>query len=95
MIQPLQRSILSRKAARARSRASEEKLADGARLYDLGRAVLINSISGQHPEWSGQQVIEELRRRRKATRLVHEQKIYVSVSAEALAPCNQASPLNE
>ncbi|WP_068259400.1 hypothetical protein [Rubripirellula obstinata] len=85
MIQPLQKSILTRKAARARGRAASEKLADGARLYDLSRAVLIHSIIGQHPDWSEMQVREELKRRRNATRQVHEKEIYVNVSTDEFA----------
>jgi hypothetical protein len=49
--------------AHARRMTGEQKLRDGAELFDYACSITLAGIKHQHPDWTHEQAWEELRRR--------------------------------
>ena len=72
----LKRSIHQSKAKRAQTELSENKIVEGARLWDMARKWTLGAIASENPGWSEQQVREEFRRRIALGRTREERDIY-------------------
>jgi len=75
-IEALKKSIQRSKVERAKAMPPENKLLEGARLFDMVRARMLDGIRNQFPAWTEEQVREEFRRRLDLQRRREERGIY-------------------
>jgi hypothetical protein len=61
--QPLADALYRERVLRARRTPPEQRMLDGARLFDLGCTVTLAGIRTQHPDWTEHEIARELRRR--------------------------------
>lgn len=80
----LQQSIDQRKVQRAEELSLGEKLRLGADLYDDGIRWLKHIIKAEHPDWSDEQIVHEIDRRRLIKRRIEEAGRYRVATEEDL-----------
>jgi hypothetical protein len=56
-------ALFRERVLRARATPPEEKMLDSARLFDMACEITKSGIRQQHPDWTEEQVLDELRRR--------------------------------
>lgn len=78
-IRDLQDAIFRSKVARARRTPMSEKLADGPRLFDESLQIMRGAIRTEHPEYSPEQVEQEVRRRVRIARRIDDAGTYRDV----------------
>ena len=76
-IKALQDSIFLSKVARARKEPMDVKIFDGPRLFDQSCILIRSGIRAEHPNFTEQQVEQELRRYLKIQRVMQERGLYV------------------
>ena len=72
-------SIFIGKVLRARRTPMDEKILDGPRLFDLNCAMARSGIRSQFPDYSDEQVEQELRRRLAIARRIDDAGIYSNI----------------
>ena len=69
-------SIFIDKALRARQRSISEKILDGPELFENCCVLMRSGIRFQFPDYTDEQVEQEMRRRLSIQRRIHEAGIY-------------------
>lgn len=77
--QQLMDSIFIGKALRARRRSIGDKILDGPRLFDVCCQLTRSGIRSRFPDYTDEQVEQELRRQLAINRRIHEKGIYHDV----------------
>jgi len=72
----LQASIFLSKVARAQQASESEKLAEGPLLFDQNMAVMRGAIKSQFPDWSNDQVDQEIDRRLRMAKRISDAGFY-------------------
>ncbi len=72
----LQDSVFLTKVARARRTPMAEKISDGPRLFDQSCEIMRGGIRSENPEFTPEQVEQELRRRLAIARKTDEAGLY-------------------
>jgi hypothetical protein len=75
-IKALQDSVFLTKVARARRTPIDEKILDGPRLFDQSCQVVRGGIRSENPEFTPEQVEQELRRRLVIARKIDDAGLY-------------------
>ncbi len=75
-VRALQDSVFLTKAARARRTPLAEKISDGPRLFDPSCEIMRGGIRSENPEFTPEQVEQELRRRLAIARKTDEAGLY-------------------
>ncbi len=75
-IDALKQSIQLSRIERAKAMPRDVKLLEGARLFDMARARMLDGIRNQFPAWTEEQVCQEFRRRLDIQRRREEHGIY-------------------
>lgn len=75
-IEALKQAIQLSRIERAKAMPREEKLLEGARLFDMVRARMLDGIRNQFPSWTEDQVCQEFRRQLDIQRRREERGIY-------------------
>ena len=71
-VRTLQDSVFLTKVARARRTPMDEKILDGPRLFDQSCEIMRGGIRSENPEFSPEQVEQELRRRLAIARKIDD-----------------------
>lgn len=72
----LQQSIQASKVKRACQCPADQKLLQGARLFDVARRRMLDGIRAEFPQWDEAKVFEEFRSRLNVIRQREERGIY-------------------
>lgn len=72
-------AIFVEKIRRARETPMDQKILDGPRLFDANCQIMRSGIRAQFPDFSDEQVEQELRRRLAIARRIDEAGIYTDV----------------
>jgi hypothetical protein len=80
-LRALQDSVFLTKVARARRTSMAEKILDGPRLFDQSCEVMRGGIRSENPEFTPEQVEQELRRRLAIARKIDEAGLYRDAGA--------------
>ena len=72
-------SIFIGKIMRGRRTPMDEKILDGPRLFDMNCLLARNGIRSQYPEFTDEQVENELRRRLSIARRIDDSGIYRNI----------------
>jgi hypothetical protein len=72
----LQDSVFLTKVARARQTPMAEKILDGPRLFDQSCEIMRGGIRSENPDFTSEQVEQELRRRLAMARRIDDAGLY-------------------
>lgn len=75
-IKDLHDSVFRTKVARARRTPMAEKMLDGPRLFDQSCEIMRGGIRSENPEFTPEQVEQELRRRLAIARKIDDAGLY-------------------
>jgi hypothetical protein len=75
-LKALQDSVFLAKVARARRTPMDEKILDGPRLFDQSCEIMRGGIRSENPDFTPEQVEQELRRRLAIARKIDEAGFY-------------------
>ena len=75
----LQELIFADKIRRARETPIEERLVEGARLFDINAEIMKGAIRSQFPDFSSEQIELEYTRRLQIARMIDEAGIFRDV----------------
>ncbi|QDV10991.1 hypothetical protein CA51_08500 [Rosistilla oblonga] len=78
----MQHAVRQTKIERARRMTLDERLAAGAQLYAQQCELVADLIAGLHPDWTTDQVRDEMKRRWKVARERDAKRLYRSGGVE-------------